>query len=159
MTDVYLAILIFLPAALTYLLKSNASAAFLALCGGFSLFTLSGSDIQHLVGKTRITSLTSNDVDLALLVLPLLLTLFLTYRGVTAKRRRYLELVPALCAGGFLAIVGGPMLNSALSTNFSHSQAWQDLQTAQTYIVAVGLTSSLLLFWAGTRGHHSKKHK
>src|SRR3989442_1661192 len=107
MTDVYLAILVLLPAVLTYLLKSNASAAFLALCGGFSLFTLSGSDIQHLVGKTRITSISSNDVDLALLVLPLLLTLLLTYRAVTAKRRRYLELVPAVCAGSLLAIVAG----------------------------------------------------
>lgn len=159
MTDVYLAVLVLLPAILTYLLKSNASAAFLALCGGFSLLTLSGSDIQQLVGKTRITSITSNDIDLALLALPLLLTLLLTYRTASAKGRRYLELVPALCAGGLLAIVAGPMLSSALSTNFSSSHAWKDLQAAQTYIVAAGLAVSLLLFWGGTRGHHSKKHK
>src|SRR5579885_642453 len=148
MTDVYLAILVFLPAVLTYLLKSNASSSFLALCGGFTLFTLSGSDIEQLLGKTQITSLTSNNVDLALLVLPLLVTLLLTYRLVTAKNSRYFQLAPALCAGALLAIVAGPMLSSALSVDFSQSQAWNDLQNAQTYIVAAGLISSLLLLWA-----------
>ena len=158
MTEVYLAVLVLLPAVLTFLLKSNAAAAFLALCGGFTLFTISGSDIEQLIGKTRITSLTSNSVDLALLALPLLITLLLTYKSVTHKRKRYFQLVPALCAGGLLAIVAGPMLNSALAVNFQLSPAWKNLHAAQTYIVAVGLISSLLLFWSAGRGHHSKKH-
>ena len=160
MTEVFLAILILLPVVLTFLLKSNAAAAFLALCGGFTLFTLSGSDIEQLVGKTRITSLTSNNVDLALLAVPLLVTLILTYKSVSSKRRRWLQLLPALCAGGLLAIVAGPMLNSALSTDFTKSQSWNDLQDAQTYIVAAGLISSLLLLWSGGHAHsRSKKHK
>jgi len=159
MTEVFLAILILLPVVLTFLLKSNAAAAFLALCGGFTLFTLSGSDIEQLVGKTRITSLTSNNVDLALLAVPLLVTLFLTYKSVSSKNRRWLQLVPALCAGGLLAIVAGPMLNSALSTDFTKAQLWKDLQDAQTYIVAAGLITSLLLLWSGGHSKHSKKHK
>jgi hypothetical protein len=159
MTNVYLAILVLLPAVLAYLLKSNASAAFLALCGGFTLLTISGSDIEHLVGKTRITSLTSSNIDLALLALPLFLTLFLTFRTVTAKRLRYLELIPALCAGALLAIVAGPMLNSLLSTDISSSQMWGNLQKAETYIVAIGLVASLFLFWSTSRTQHSKKHK
>ncbi len=159
MTEVFLTILVLLPVVLTFILKSNAAAAFLALCGGFTLFTLSGSDIEQLVGKTRITSLTSNNVDLVLLAAPLLITLFLTYKSVTSKNRRFLQLVPALCAGGLLAIVAGPMLNSALSTDFTKAQAWKSLQDAQTYVVAAGLVSSLLLLWSGGRGHRSKKHK
>ncbi|HET7827795.1 MAG TPA: hypothetical protein VFK97_02930 [Candidatus Saccharimonadales bacterium] len=158
MTDVYLAILVLWPAVLTYLLKSNAASAFLALCGGFTLFTLSGSEVVQLIGKTRITSLTSNNVDLALLVLPVLLTLLLTYKSITAKNSRYFQLIPALCAGGLLATVAGPMLSSALSIDFSQSQAWGHLRNAQTYIVAVGLISSLLLLWTG-HSRHSSKHK
>jgi hypothetical protein len=159
MTEVLLIILVLLPAVMTFLLKSNAAVAFLALCGGFTLLTLSGSDIEHLVGKTRITSLTSNNVDLALLALPLLLTLILTYRSITHKKRRYLQLIPALCAGGLLAVIAAPMLNSALATDFSNSAFWKNLHNAQTYIAAAGLLASLLLIWAGGLPHHSKKHK
>lgn len=160
MTDVYLAVLVFLPVALTYFLKSNAAVSFLALCGGFTLFTLSGSDIEQLVGKTKITSLTSNNVDLALLALPLLLTLVLTYKSVTSKNRRYFQLAPALCAGALLAIVAAPMLSDLLSTNFSQAPLWKTLHNGQTVITAAGLTASLLLIWTAGRSHgHSKKHK
>ena len=159
MTEVFLVILVLLPVVLTFLLKSNAAVSFLALCGGFTLLTLSGSDIQQLVGKTRITSLTSNNVDLTLLALPLLLTLILTYRSVSSKRKRYLQLIPALAAGALLAIVAGPMLSSALSTDVARTAFWKDMHRAQTYIVAAGLLISLGMIWSGGLGHHSKKHK
>jgi hypothetical protein len=161
MAEAFLITLILLPAVITFFLKSNAAVAFLALCGGFALFTLSGSDIEQLVGKTKITSLTSNNVDLALLVLPLFVTLLLTYHSVTSKNLRYLQLIPALCAGGLLAVVAAPMFSDGLSMNFSDLQVWKDLQTAQTYIVGAGLFISLLLVWSGGAGHskHKKKHK
>ena len=158
MSDVFLVVLVLLPAVLAYLLKSNASLAFLSLCGGFALITLSGSDIEHLVGKTKITSLTSNNVDLALLAVPLLFSLLFTYRSVTAKNRRFFQTVPALCAGALLAIVAGPMFSDALQMNFSDSQTWKYLQDAQTYIVGIGLLCSLALSWSRGSKHH-KKHK
>jgi hypothetical protein len=160
MTDALLVILVLLPAVLAFLLKSNAALAFLALCGGFAAITLSGSDIQHLIGQTKITSLTSNNVDLALLLAPLLFTLLFTYRSVTSKNGRYFSVVPALCAGGLLAVVAAPMFSDALQTNITDSKFWHDLQNAQSYIVATGLLVSLLLIWAGGFKHgHSKKHK
>jgi hypothetical protein len=36
MSDALLAVMILLPAVLTFLLKSNAAIGFLALCGGFA---------------------------------------------------------------------------------------------------------------------------
>jgi hypothetical protein len=160
MTDALLVILVLLPAVLAFLLKSNAALAFLALCGGFAAITLSGSDIQHLIGQTKITSLTSNNVDLALLLASLLFTLLFTYRSVTSKNGRYFSVVPALCAGGLLAVVAAPMFSDALQTNITDSKFWHDLQNAQSYIVATGLLVSLLLIWAGGFKHgHSKKHK
>src|SRR4051812_7293903 len=111
MAEALLAVLIFLPVVLTFLLRSNAAMAFLALCGGFTAITLSGGDIQQLVGKTKITSLTSNDVDLILLLAPLLLTLLFTFKAVTSKQLRFAHVLPALCAGVMLAIVAGPMLS------------------------------------------------
>jgi hypothetical protein len=162
MSEALLAVLVFLPAALVYLLKSNAAMAFLALCGGFSVITLSGSDIEHIFGKTRITSLTSNDIDLILLLAPLLLTLLFTFRAVPSGRARIIHLLPALGAGALLAIVAGPMLSSITNSDVSRLSTWRDLQNAQSWIVGAGLLISLLLIWAGGFTHaksHSKKHK
>jgi hypothetical protein len=160
MADVLLVVLVLLPAVLTFFLRSNAALAFLALCGGFAAITLSGSDIQHLIGQTKITSLTSNNVDLALLVVPLLFTLLFTYRSVSSKNGRYFSIIPALCAGGLLAIVAAPMFSDALQINVTASKFWHDLQNAQSYIVGIGLLASLLLIWTGGfKPGHSKKHK
>jgi hypothetical protein len=155
MTDALLAVLILMPAVLTFFLKSNAALGFLALCGGFAATTLSGSDIDHLVGQTRITSLTSNNIDLALLIAPLLLTLLFTYRSITSKSSRYFSLVPALCAGGLLAAVAAPMFNDALQANVTDSAIWKHVKDIQSYIVGAGLLSSLLLGWSGGF-HHAK---
>lgn len=162
MPQALLVTLILLPAVLAFLLKSNAAVSFLALCGGFTLFTLSGSEIEQLVGQTKITSLTSNNVDLALLAIPLVITLIFTARSITSKKRRFLEIVPALCAGGLLAVVAAPMFSDALSVNFSDLQVWKQLHAAQTYIVATGLVASLLLIWTSGfnhKGQHKKHHK
>jgi len=162
MADALLAVLILFPAVLTFFLKSNAALGFLALCGGFAATTLSGSDIDHLVGQTRITSLTSNNVDLALLAAPLLFTLILTFRSVSSKNGRYFSLIPALCAGGLLAAVAGPMFNDMLQTSVTDSAFWNHLKDAQSYIVGAGLFSSLLIIWLGGFRHaksHGKHHK
>lgn len=162
MAEILLAILVFLPAVLTYLLKSNAALGFLALCGGFTAITLSGSDIEHLFGKTKITSLTSNDVDLILLLAPLLLTLLLTFRAVAAQKMRLAHLLPAICAGCLIAIVAGPMLSSLVNSDISGLAAWKDLQNAESWIVGVGLLSSLFLIWTSgfkRAKSHSKKHR
>jgi len=162
MAESLLATLILLPVILTFVFKSNAATSFLALCGGFAVITLSGGDIQHLIGKTKITSLTSNDVSLILLLVPLLLTLLLTYKSVAGGSRRLLQLVPALCAGGLLAAVAAPMFSDSLNTNLSDSQFWKQLQNIQSYIAGAGLLSSLLLIWSSGFTHpknHRKKHK
>lgn len=162
MANALLVILILLPAVMTVLLKSNAALGFLALCGGFAAATLAGSDIQHLADKTKITSLTSNNIELALLAFPLLLTLLLTFRSLSSRNSRYFSLLPALCAGGMLAAIAGPSFNSVVSANISDSNFWKELKDLQSYIVGAGLLSSLLLVWSGGFTHaksHSKKHK
>ncbi len=158
MAEALLATLVLLPVVLTFLLKSDAAASFLTLCGGFAAITLSGSDIQHLIGKTKITSLTSNNISLVLLIAPLLLTLLLTFKNAAGSRRRLLQLIPALCAGGLLAAVAAPMFSDSLNTNLSGSQVWKDLQSIQSYIVGAGLLASLLLIWSSSF-HAPKPHK
>jgi hypothetical protein len=135
--------------------------AFLALCGGFAVITLSGSDIEHLFGKTKITSLTSNDVDLILLLAPLLLTLLFTARSASAGKLRLAHVLPALCAGALLAIIAGPMLSGVVNNDVSQLGTWKNLQNAQSWIVGAGLLLSLMLIWAGgfSSSKSHKKHK
>jgi hypothetical protein len=162
MAEALLVVLIFLPAALTFILKSDAALAFLSLCGGFAVITLSGSDIEHLVGQTKITSLTSNDVDLILLLAPTLLTLIFTFRAVSSQRLRFVQLLPALAAGVLLAVIAGPMMSSTVGSDITKMTIWRDLKDAQSYIVGAGLLLSLLLIWTGGFLHaksHGRKHK
>ena len=162
MAEALLAVLIFLPVALTFLLKSNAALAFLSLCGGFAVITLSGSNIEHLVGQTKITSLTSNDVDLVLLLVPTLLTLFFTFRAISSKRLKFLQLLPALAAGLLLAAIAGPMLSGVAGSDVSKMTVWKDIKNNESYIVGTGLLISLLLIWSGGFIHvksRGKKHK
>lgn len=162
MADALLATLILLPAVLAFLLKSNAAISFLALCGGFATVTISGGDIKHLIGQTQITSLTSNDISLILLIVPLLLTLLLTFRAMTSRNQRILQIIPALCAGGLLAVIAAPIFSDSLNTNLADSPIWKNMRDAQSYIVGAGLLSSLLLIWSSafSRSKHlGKKHK
>lgn len=122
--------------------------------------TLSGSDIVQLVGKTQITSLTSSNVDLGLLAVPLLLTLVLTAKSASSQMPwRLLHLACALLAGGMLAIVAAPMLSNILNTNYPNSTIWKNLQSAQSYIIGTGLLISLILIWFSSSKHSGKKHK
>jgi len=164
MAEALLATLLLLPAVISYFLKSNAAVSFLALCGGFAVSTISGSDIQHLFGKTQINSLTPDDISLLLLALPLILTLLLTFRSITSRGLRLAHTIPAVCAGGLLAAVSAPIFSNALNINLVHSPLWKDLQLAQSYVVGTGLIASLLLVWASGLGYarshkHGKKHK
>lgn len=161
MAEALLATLVLLPVALTFLLKSDAGVSFLALCGGFAFITLSGSDIEHLIGKTRIISLTSNNVSMALLLVPLFLTLLFTYKKAAGGSQRLLQLIPALCAGGLLAAVAAPMFSDSLNIKLSDSQFWKELQNIQSYIIGAGLLSSLVLIWTSgfINAKPHKKHK
>ena len=100
-------------------------------------------------------------MDLALLLIPLLLTLLLTFRTVGTRNQKIVQLVPALCAGGLLAVVAAPMLNGALNIDITRSPFWKDLQNIESYIVGLGLLASLLLVWGAGFGHAKshKKHK
>jgi hypothetical protein len=162
MSEALLAVLILLPAVITFLLRSNAALAFLAMCGGYAAASLSGSNIQHLVDQTKITSLTSNNVELSLLALPLLLTLLFSFRSAGTTAARVIALIPALCAGGLLAAIAAPTFSDIVSTNIIDTAAWKELKNIQSFIIGAGLLSSLLIVWAGglSHGHtHGKKHK
>lgn len=156
MPDIVLIILILAPAIITYLLKSNAALGFLALCVGFVLSTSVIGDLKHLLSETNL-SVTSSTLGIALLVLPLLLTLLLSRKSHQRGLLFYAQLVCALLAGGLLTLSAGPLINSTVSFNLMDSSIWTNLQKYQAAIIGAGAFLSLMLVWLGS-AHRSKKH-
>ncbi|HEX5394826.1 MAG TPA: hypothetical protein VFW52_00495 [Candidatus Saccharimonadales bacterium] len=159
MADAVLAAIILVPLVLAWLLKSNGALAFLALAGSFTLITLGSAELQDLTGHLDI-QIDANTLNLAVLGLPLLVTLLLTRKTFSdvKKFKPILHLTAALCAGGLLALVSVPLLNATARTNFADSSGWASLQKIQVPVVAAGLIISLLLIWF-QKQPHAKKHK
>lgn len=156
MPDIVLAALVLGPAVITYFLKSNAALGFLALCAGFVLSTSVIGDLKHLLSETNL-SVTNDTLGIALLVLPLLLTLLLSRKSHAKGLALYANLIAALLSGGLLALSAGPLINSTVSFNVLDSSFWTQLEKYQSAIIGAGALISLLLVWLGT-GHHAKKH-
>jgi hypothetical protein len=159
MTDALLAAIIAAPLILAWLFKSNGALAFLTLAGAFTLITLCSAELQDLTGHLDI-QIDANTLNLAVLGVPLLITLLLTRRTFSdiKKFKSVLYLAAALCAGGLLALVSVPLLNASIRTDFAGSTGWANLQKIQVPIVAAGFLLSLLLVWM-QKQPHAKKHK
>lgn len=156
MVNILLAVLVFGPLVLTFLLKSNAALGFLVLCAGFVLNTSVIGNLQHLLSQLNLST-TSSTIGIILLIVPLVLTLLAT-RGSAGKGIKYwLQLTAALCAGGLLALSVGPILGSSSQFDVTTSNLWANLQKVQSEVIGIGALISLLLIWFNGlkhRGHY-----
>ena len=162
MSDMASAILIALilgPIILTFLLGSSATLTFLSLGAASLLVNYSSHDSADLLHKTANISLAQANISLMIIGLVALLTLLTTRKSVS-RSKVMLHVVPALCAGGLLALMTVPLLNGSLQADISHTLLWKDLEKFQAIVVGVGALTSLILIWLGAlTHHHPKKHK
>jgi len=156
--ELILAALVAGPLILTFLLKSNAALGFLSLCAGSVLVTYANTDIKNSLEQVVADSLSNSAVALGLLIIPLTLTLLLTRKSVTNKSTLLLHAVPALCAGGLLALSAVPFLNDTVQVDFASSEIWLNLQKVQTLVIGAGAVTSLTLVWLSSLKRHGKKH-
>jgi hypothetical protein len=155
MVNILLGIMIFGPLVLTYLLKSNAALGFLVLCAGFVLSTSVIGDLKNLLSQLNLST-TSSTIGIALLSLPLVITLLLT-RGSAGKGFKFwLQLAAALCTGGLLALSVGPILGSSSQFDVTGSSFWNNLQKIQSIVIGAGALVSLLLIWFTGLKRHGK---
>lgn len=160
MSELILAALILTPLVLTYLLRSNAALGFLALCTGFSAATYASGSTQHWLDHLAASGqlLSTNAVNLIMIAVPLILTLLLTRKHI--KRSGFpAQAIPALAAGGLLALTTAPLLSDWINVDFSSVSFWNQLQKQEAIIVDVGALTSLILVWMTNSKRHSKKHK
>jgi hypothetical protein len=147
MVNFWLLVLIAAPIVLTYFMKSDAALAYLALCAGFVLLSLTTSNLQELLDHSNV-HLNNNTLGLILLASPPLLTLLVTRKTVHGQSNILMQLVPALLLGGLLALIAVPLLDSSVQNNFTDSGLWGQLQKVQAWIIAIGAVASLALVWS-----------
>lgn len=156
MPDLALAVLVFLPFAITFFLKSNAALGFLTLCLGFVLSTSVIADLKQLLSQANL-SVSDEILAISLILIPFIITLILTRRSAGKDLNFLFQLLVAVLAGCLLAITLGPLLTSAGQYDVTQSKMWSGLIRSQATIIGIGSFFSLLLVWSGNL-KHSKKH-
>jgi len=150
MTNLLLLILVLAPVAITYFLKANAALGYLALCAGFVLLSLTTNDLQGLLDHTNLVKVSTNLLGLILFIAPPLLTLLITRKNIHGQSNILIQLIPAICLGGLLALIAVPLLNSNVQSRFTGATLWMQLQKIQSWVIGAGTLSSLLLIWFGS---------
>lgn len=162
MNEAVLVGLILLPLVVTYILKSNAVLAFLALCGGYTLQSFAGTDIKNLLNTTNSSFITSDSVSLLLILLPAFITLIVC-RGPSSRKLDHpkvvINLLASIALGSAFLLTTVPYFAYIGSVNLTNSQAWDFLNKAQSEIIGIGVLLSLIFIWLNHRKPHSKKHK
>lgn len=159
MAIIWLALIVILPIAAIYLLKSNAATVFLALCLGYVLLSFDSTNANGLANAHVPVHLKTSTliVNLVLLLGPAIITLFALTGSIHGKRK-LLNLLPALAVGLFAALLVVPHLPSLLMDSIYANQYWIKLISYQSTVVGIGSGVSILFFWLSLKKDSSKKH-
>jgi hypothetical protein len=166
---VIFAALALVPALAVLLLRVNGAIAFMSLCLGSVLVTYTASDVTSVatsMSNSGSVLLTTQYVQLALLVGPFLLTILFT-RGSVKGSKGVTNVLPALATGLLCALLVVPLLNANIQHQIHHLPEWHQLSNAQTGVILGGALFSLvfLLFTHRTKkgdeegGKKKKKNK
>lgn len=159
MADFLLAFMIFAPLVLTFFLKSNGAYLFLSVCAGFVLVTYTANSLKSLLDSLGLTTLNSDNLGLILLLAPPVITLLLGRKAFHGPSKIVLYLIPALCAGGLLALTAAPLMANTAGVSLGDSKFWSELQEIEAGIVGAGALFSLVIVWFGGVSRLGKKHK
>lgn len=162
---IVLAALALLPVVAIVWLRVNGAIAFMSLCLGSVLVTYTSSDTTDLLTSfsAKNNNLTTNQwVQLALLVLPFILTILFT-RGSVKGGKKVTNFLPALSSGLLFALLVVPLLGADIQRHIHKLDVWTQLSNMQTGVILAGAIFSLvfLLFTHRHKGHEEegkKKH-
>lgn len=153
--------LVILPFLLITILKANGAVAFLSVCLGSVLATIVAPDATDVItAVTRGSELTTLQwVQVALLAVPLLVSVVFTRGSVRKGSKLVLNWVNALATSCLFAVLMVHYLPSGAQTELQHVMLWRQLNNLETTVLIVGSITSLLFFLL-SRPHekHDKKH-
>lgn len=142
------------PVLLALIFRVNALFVFVGICVGYFLqFSL--SDDVDLVVATIVKGSNSMIIaSLALLAVPILLTLFFLRK--TAGKGVLLQIAPLLLSGCLLAVITLPLLPTGMEQAIYDSAYGSNIKGAQDLILAAAAVSNLLLMWTLHKNGHEK---
>lgn len=152
------------PVLVLMLLRINAALVFLSLCLGDVLVQFVAGDTNSFLNlfnsKTaQHVSASNNDIKLALLLLPVVLTAVFMIRTVRGSRL-LLNILPAAGVGLLGALLAVPLLPPGIATDILSSPTWQQVTKAEDLIVGASALLCLFALWIQRpkSGGHHKKH-
>lgn len=154
--------LVLVPFLFLMLLRINATLVFLSLCLGsvlmqfvapeagqfLSIFSAHGADVSRL---------TTNNIKLGLLLLPVVLTAVFMIRTVRGGKLA-LNVIPAAGVGLLGALLAVPLLPPGLAHTIMSNPLWSQLTKMQVMIVGVTTLLCLLVLWLQRPQAGSQKH-
>jgi hypothetical protein len=149
-----------LPVVLLMFLRINATLVFLSLCLGNLLVQFLGSDAQSLLdlAAKRGHSTSQQMIELALLLIPVVLTAIFMIKSVKGRGKLTWNLFPALATGIVGALLVIPLLPNSLQQPVISSTYWHQLIKVQSLAVALATLICLLFLWM-QRPKHEKGEK
>jgi hypothetical protein len=166
--QIILGALVLVPVLLLMVLRINATLVFLSLCLGAVLVQFVAPETNTFInlfsshtGKPINANHTT--IELALLLLPVVLTTFFMVRTVKGHGKLALNTLPAAGVGLLGSLLVVPLLPGGISHEIVHSSLWDQVQKAQTLIVGISALICLFVLWlqrpkTGEDGKHGK-HK
>ena len=155
--DLTLLLLIGGPALLLMLLRANAALVFLSTCLGAVLLQLVGTDANDFFGMF-LPSLSGNNLQIALLLLPVILTSVFMIKSVEGGKLLF-NLLPTIGTGFLLSLLLVPLLPGGESYALQHSQSWEAIQKLQALAIGASALICLLFLWMQRPKHHGKHKK
>ena len=149
------------PLVLMTVLRINAPLVFLSICLGDVLVQFVGDRAAEFFNLFLPRTMTSTStVNLALVLIPVVLTMIFMIR--TVKSNRLLtNLLPAVAASFLLLFTIRTLLPGGVQHDILTSPFWSPIDRAQELIVGTGALICLFFLWLQRpkNPEHGKKHK
>ncbi len=146
------------PIVLILLLGANAAIAFLALAAGNLAARYFGDDAIKLFQtfSSNTSPVMYSGLRVALLVLPMLLTIIFLRRNVHGAKHLF-NLIPTLLTGITTTILVVPLLTDGMKGSIFATSTWEIVAQMQGTIVGVAVVASLLMLWMSQQ--HGKRDR
>lgn len=151
------------PVLVLSVLRINAALVFLSLCLGNVLVQFIGPDAGAIVASTSAHThgipTSQSYVDLALLLLPVVLTMVMMIGSVRGGARHVLNFFPAAGVGLLGALLAVPLLSVNLTGAIMSLALWHKLENLQALILGISTLLCLMVLWMARPKRHKEEAK
>lgn len=153
---IILALVAGLPVFLALLLRVSALSLFLSVCCGTLLVNFLSDSVDFTTRVVSSGNLKPDYTNLALLLAPVLLTIWIT-RKTLPTTKVITHFLPIISSGLMLAVVALPLLPAATRGAIYASNTGRMIDQSQSVAVGIAVVLNLSLLWMNS--HHAGQSK